>query len=184
MVHFYRAAPQPKNQTQTYVMYGLLAVAVIFGLFYLYKRNQNNSSANETPASSVTPMASVAPMASMRPTAAPIKLQGTTWKSFMTPDYIPFDSDRYDFIVFDAQKGTAVKTVDGVNKLAEPGIGIVTYSDDNGQMKGKLYDTEPTGMNMTYSFEDDESYGKLLVISTQNNKIYKLIKTGPIQIKA
>ena len=161
------------HQTGKYVMYGLLAVAVILGLFYLYKRNQKNSSANET----IAPMT---PMASMRPTSAPIKLQGTAWKSYMTPDYIPFGSDKYDFIIFDAQKGTAVKTVDGINKIAESGIGIVNYSD--GQMTGKLYDTEPTNMSMTYSFEDDQSYGKLLVISTQNNNIYKLIKTDPPQI--
>jgi len=171
---------QTKSQTGKYVMYGLLAVAVIIGLFYLYKRNQKNSSESETiapisPMTSMTPMAPMTPMASMRPTTAPIKLQGTTWKSYMTPDYIPFGSDKYDFIIFDAQKGTAVKTVDGINKLAESGIGIVNYSD--GQMTGKLYDTEPTNMSMTYSFEDDQSYGKLLVISTQNNKIYKLIKT-------
>lgn len=176
------SAQQTKSQTGKYVMYGLLAVGVIIGLFYLYKRNQKNSSESETMAP-MTPMASMtpmAPMASMRPTTAPIKLQGTTWKSYMTPDYIPFGSDKYDFIIFDAQKGTAVKTVDGINKLAESGIGIVNYSD--GQMTGKLYDTEPTNMSMTYSFEDDQSYGKILVISTQNNKIYKLIKTDPPQI--
>ena len=169
------------HQTGKYVMYGLLAVAVILGLFYLYKRNQKNSSANETIAP-MTPMVSMTPMTpmTMRPTSAPIKLQGTAWKSYMTPDYIPFGSDKYDFIIFDAQKGTAVKTVDGINKIAESGIGIVNYSD--GQMTGKLYDTEPTNMSMTYSFEDDQSYGKLLVISTQNNKIYKLIKTDPPQI--
>ena len=173
------SAQQTKSQTGKYVMYGLLAVGVIIGLFYLYKRNQKNSSESETMAP-MTPMESITPMASMRPTTAPIKLQGTTWKSYMTPDYIPFGSDKYDFIIFDAQKGTAVKTVDGINKLAESGIGIVNYSD--GQMTGKLYDTEPTNMSMTYSFEDDQSYGKILVISTQNNKIYKLIKTDPPQI--
>ena len=173
------SAQQTKSQTGKYVMYGLLAVGVIIGLFYLYKRNQKNSSESETMAP-MTPMESITPMASMRPTTAPIKLQGTTWKSYMTPDYIPFGSDKYDFIIFDAQKGTAVKTVDGINKLAESGIGIVNYSD--GQMTGKLYDTEPTNMSMTYSFEDDDSYGKILVISTQNNKIYKLIKTDPPQI--
>ena len=164
------------HQTGKYVMYGLLAVAVILGLFYLYKRNQKNSTSNET----IAPMTPMTPMTPMRPTTAPIKLQGTAWKSYMTPDYIPFGADKYDFIIFDAQKGTAVKTVDGINKIAESGIGIVNYSD--GQMTGKLYDTEPTNMSMTYSFEDDQSYGKLLVISTQNNKIYKLIKTDPPQI--
>ena len=41
MVHFYRAAPQqPKDETQLYLMYGLLAVAVILGGLYFYRRHK------------------------------------------------------------------------------------------------------------------------------------------------
>lgn len=53
MVHFYRAAPQqPKNDMQEYLMYGLLAVALILGLFYLYKRSRHNKASPSSSPSS------------------------------------------------------------------------------------------------------------------------------------
>ena len=184
MVHFYRAAPQPKSQTETYVMYGLLAVAVLLGLFYLYKRNQKklNNDSRETPESSMapmTPMASMAPMtpmASMAPMAS-IKLAGTSWKRYVSPDYGgPLTESNYDFLVFDAQKGVTVKTGDFDKRKLVPELAVI-YSDD-GNMRGRLDNKESPNTVMTYRFEVDKDYGNLLVITTSDNKVYKLIKTS------
>ena len=175
MVHFYRAAPQPKSQTETYVMYGLLAVAVLLGLFYLYKRNQKklNNDSRETPESSMAPMT---PMASMAPMAS-IKLAGTSWKRYVSPDYGgPLTESNYDFLVFDAQKGVTVKTGDFDKRKLVPELAVI-YSDD-GNMRGRLDNKESPNTVMTYRFEVDKDYGNLLVITTSDNKVYKLIKTS------
>ena len=168
MVHFYRAAPQPKSQTETYVMYGLLAVAVLLGLFYLYKRNQkkSNNDSRETPEPSMAPMASMAPS----------KLAGTSWKRYVSPDYGgPLTESNYDFLVFDAQKGVTVKTGDFDKRKLVPELAVI-YSDD-GKMRGRLDNKESPNTVMTYRFEVDKDYGNLLVITTSDNKVYKLIKT-------
>ena len=157
MVHFYRAAPQPKSETETYIMYGLVAVAIILGLFYLYRRNQKKS-----------------------------KLAGTSWKRYVSPDYSYSDPNskgqqitesRFDFLVFDAQKGVTVKTGAFAKRDLVPEL-AVTYSDD-GKMRGRLDENEKPNTDMTYSFEVDKHYGNLLVITTiPDNKVYKLIKTS------
>jgi hypothetical protein len=40
MVHLYRAAPDAPSNTNTYIMYGLGAVAVILGIIFLYRRQK------------------------------------------------------------------------------------------------------------------------------------------------
>jgi len=46
MVHLYRAAPE-SSDTNTYLMYGLGAVALIIGLIFLYRRQKKSHHKND-----------------------------------------------------------------------------------------------------------------------------------------
>ena len=79
MVHFYRAAPQqPKNDMQEYLMYGLLAVALILGVVYFYRRhkqkkekeNKDMENKDKNPATA-SPSASPSAIPSASPSAMP-----------------------------------------------------------------------------------------------------------------
>lgn len=175
MVHFYRAAPQPKNETETYIMYGLVAIAIILGLFYLYRRNRirrNNSSPSVYPSSSPSSYPSVHPSSA---SSVSQELYGTSWKFYGQPDSQP--DVLHTFLTFGSN-----------NKGNATSAGFLTdieYSPESQMIRGKK---GPEQRNMKYhiveeeSIDDPKKMEKILIIDNiigDKNIPYKLSFVPP-----
>ena len=87
MVHLYRAAPESASDTNTYLMYGLGAVAVILGLIFLYRYSMKRKSSDRDHDSMPTMSGGMQTPRAADPTAAAptqASLVGTSWK-FVSP---------------------------------------------------------------------------------------------------
>lgn len=168
MVHFYRAAPQPKSETETYIMYGLVAIAIILGLFYLYRRNRrNNSSYPSSPPSSYPPSS----YPSQSPSVVPVsqELYGT-WKFYGQPEAEP--EVLNSFLIFGANKKG--------NTTSNGFLSDIEYSSESQMIRGKKGQVQ---RNMKYriieeeSIDDPKKMEKVLIIDYvigNNNIPYKL----------
>lgn len=169
MVHFYRAAPQPKSETETYIMYGLVAIAIILGLFYLYRRNRNrrnNSSPSVYPSSYPSPSPSVVPVSQ--------ELYGT-WKFYGQPEAEP--DVIHSFLTFGANKKG--------NTTSNGFLSDIEYSSESQMIRGKKGQEQ---RNMKYriieeeSIDDPKKMEKVLIIDYfigNNNVPYKLSFVPP-----
>ena len=155
MVHFYRAAPQPKSETETYIMYGLVAIAIILGLFYLYRRNRRNNSSYPSQSPSVVPVSQ--------------ELYGT-WKFYGQPEAEP--EVLNSFLTFGANKKG--------NTTSNGFLSDIEYSSESQMIRGKKGQEQ---RNMKYriieeeSIDDPKKMEKVLIIDYvigNNNIPYKL----------